>query len=185
MSDLRPLTPLGVRMRDSLPVVLRGSHDYLAVIHAYAKELELLEGAIEAVRAQLNPLTADVLLSAWEAELALPVGGGGGTSAARIAAIVARLRKITGQSEGREWVAAITEIVGGGWTYAEHNPADGTSPAEGVIRVTIPFASGTSRFIEAATQIRELTPAHLVLDLQSSTAFTLDLSQLDVQQFGS
>lgn len=185
MSDLRPLTPLGVRMRDSLPVVLRGSHDYLAVIHAYAKELALLEAAIEAVRAQLNPLTANVLLSAWEAELALPVGGGGAPDSTRIAAITARLHKVTGQSEGREWIAAITEIVGAGWTYEEHNPADGGSPPEGVIRVTVPFASGTPFFIESENQVRELTPAHLELDFIAGGAFALDSSDMDISEFGA
>lgn len=173
-------------MQAQLPPVLRNSYDYLAVINALAKELELLEASIEIVRAQFNPLTADVLLNAWEWELKLPVGGGGATTDVRRANVLARLRKVLSGGEGREWQDTISELLGPGWSYLEHDPAHPTNPpAAGVILITVPFPSGSSRFIEAQNQIRDITDAHLEIDFQSTASFDLDVSELDVNQFGS
>lgn len=184
-ADKRPLSDLGVKMRDSLPPVLRGSHDYLAVIHAASRELDLLEAAIELMRGQFNPATADVLLSAYEAQYKLPVGGGGVSDDARRTKILARLVKITGSAEGREWEDTITALVGPGWSYREHDPADPTSPANGVIQVTLPIAVDDPAFEAARTQIREITAAHLELDLLSTLVFHLDSDPMDTTLFGA
>lgn len=172
------------QMLDALPPPLRGSYDYIAVIHAYARELDLLEAAAETVRAQLNPATADLLLEAWEYELRLPVGGAGADIPTRQARVLARLRVVLSGGEGREWEDALTGILGIGWTYLEHDPADPSSPAPGVIKITVPWPSGTSRFIEAQNQVRDLTDAHLEVEFDSSTPFLLDSSEMDSAEFG-
>lgn len=116
------LTPLGLAMLEQLPPQLRGSIDYMAAIHAMARELETLEAAIEQVRAQFNPATADLLLNAWEFETKLPVGGlPGQTVQQRRDTVLARLRKPF-SGEGRQWEETITAMVGPGWTYLEHDP---------------------------------------------------------------
>lgn len=181
----RPLTALGIQMRDALPPVLRDSNDYLAIIHALSRELERLEDSIEVVRAQLNPSTADVLLNAWEWMVKLPVGGAGETIDQRRAKVIGRLRKLLTQAEGQQWVAAITDLIGGGWTYEEHIPGDGSSPPADTLRITLPFAPDTDAYDGAVTQIRELTPAHLDIAWESAGGFILDESELDRDAFGS
>lgn len=184
MPDPSLLNATGQRWRAALPPKLRDSHDYLAVIHAVSQEMERAEGCIEQVRLEFNPASATMLLNAWEYTFKLPVGGNGAPVQARRQKIIARMRKLLGQSEGRQWEAEITEIIGGGWSYEEHDPADGTSPADGVIRITLPFQTGTSRFLEAQTQIRELTAGHLDLEYTSVAGFQLDISEMDITDFG-
>jgi hypothetical protein len=185
MPDPSVLSPLGQAMREQIPPALRNSYDYLAVINALSKELDLLEAAIEQVRAQFDPSTADVLLGAWEWQLNLPVGGGGSDITARRVRVLTRLRKVLSGGGGREWEATISDIVGPGWTYLEHDPNDPSSPADGIVQITVPFPSGTSKFIEARNQIRDITDAHLQVVFLSSQAFELDISELDVTEFGT
>jgi hypothetical protein len=180
----RPLTALGLAMLLDLPPVLQRSTDYQAIIHPIARELEALEATIEQLRAQFNPATADILLPAWEYMVKLPVGGAGSSIDQRRQKLIARLRKVEGQSEGREWEAQITELVGPGWAYEEHDTGDPTSPAANVIRITLPFLPSSPSYQEAIDQIREITPAHLSLSFSSAAGFVLDESELDRDSFG-
>lgn len=184
MSRPAVLSDRGKAWRAALPPKLRDSYDYLAVINSLSKEMDRLENAAEEVRLEFNPATATMLLGAWEYTFKLPVGGNGVSIALRRQKVIARMRKLLGQSEGREWGAQITEILGGGWTYEEHDPADGTSPADGVIRIVLPFQTGSDRFKEAQIQIREITAAHLELDFTSAAGFQADLSPMDITEFG-
>lgn len=177
----RPLTALGMQMRDALPPVLRRSNDYLAVIHACARETDRLEQTIEQTRRQFDPASADLLLNAWETIVRLPVGGQGATVAQRQAKVELRLRKLIGTSEGREWEDQITEMIGQGWSYQEHDPADPTSPAPYTLKITLPFPPAGSAYADALAQIRDVTPAHLALTLDSGTGFVLDESELDIE----
>lgn len=182
---IRPLSPLGVQMRDSLPPALRESNDYLAVVHAFSRELDRLGGCAEQVRAQFNPATADILLPAWEAICKLPIGGAAATLPQRQGKVIDRLRKLLGQSEGREWEAQITALIGPGWTYEEHIPGDITSPPVGTLRITLPFPPAGEAYDEALGQIREVTPAHLDIEFVSTAGFVLDESELDLEGFGA
>lgn len=186
MPDPSLLTPLGQQMLGSLPPILRNSIDYMAVIHAYAREIALLESSIEQVRRQFDPAQADILLNAHEAELKLPVGGNGATIAQRRALVLGRLVKLVSSGSGRDWESAVTGIVGSaGWSYLEHDPGNPSSPPDGQIQVTLPFASGTAQFAAAQTQIRDITDAHMQLAFVSTTTFQLDQSQLDLQAFNA
>jgi hypothetical protein len=184
MPDPSLLSPTGVAMLAELPPQLRNSYDYLAVIHACAREIDLLEAAIETVRNQFDPNQSDTLLNAWETAVKLPVGGNGASTTVRRANVIARLQKLLGQAEGLEWVQTLDGILGGGWTYAEHNSADSSSPLFGIIKITVPFPSGTDEFQEAIAQVREVTSAHLEIDFASTAPFVLDQSQLDQQELG-
>lgn len=173
-----PLSATGEAMLSQIPPVLRGSYDYLAVIRACSREVELLEAAIETARAQFNPATADSLLRAWEYELRLPPGGpAGATLDSRRATVLGRLQKpLSGQ--GRDWERAITAMLGAGWSYQEVRDSDGNNT--GVIQVTIPWPLDSVEYQQAVEQIEEITDAHLELEFLSSTSFELDVSQLDV-----
>lgn len=178
----RELTPLGEEMLDALPPVLRDSADYQAVIHAIAKETERAAEAMELVRRQFNPATADVLLGVWERVTRQTVEPAGSSIAERQAAVTARLRKMLSVGEGSVWEAQVTALIGSGWSYEENIPGDGSTPAAGVLRIKLPFPSEGSRYAEAHDAIREVTQAHLELELEEATAFRLDESELDVDE---
>lgn len=181
---VRPLTALGQQMVASLPTFLRQSNGYLAVIHAGAREVELLEASIEQVRAQFNPATADLMLGAWEAIVKLPVGGFGATIAQRQARVTQRLQKLLGASEGLEWVQQITDLVGPGWSYLEYLPGDPDSPPPYTVSIALPFPPSGSAYAEALREIREVTPAHLDIRFSSGAGFIWDESELDIEGFG-
>lgn len=178
----RELTPLGEEMLEALPPVLRDSADYQAVIHAIAKETELAAEAMELVRRQFNPATADVLLGVWERVTRQTVEPAGSTISERQEAVTARLRKMLSVGEGSAWVQQVTALIGAGWSYEENIPGDLTSPPAGVLRIKLPFPPEGSRYTEAHDAIREVTPAHLELELEETTAFRLDQSELDVDE---
>lgn len=180
----RPLTALGLAMIADLPARLRGSSDYQAVMHAGAREVEMLEASVEQVRSQFNPGSADLMLGAWEAETRLPVGGLGASIGQRQARVIVRLRKLLGVSEGLEWEQSITEIVGPGWTYLEHIEGDLTGPPASTLRIALPFPPAGSAYTEALREIREVTPAHLDIEFSSGSGFILDESHLDLEGLG-
>lgn len=180
----RPLTALGQQMVASLPTFLRGSSDYQAVLHAGAREIELAEAAIEQVRAQFNPATADVMLGAWEAIVKLPVGGFGATIAQRQARVTQRLQKLLGGSEGLEWVQRITELVGPGWSYLEYLAGDPDSPPPYTVSIALPFPPSGQAYAEALRLIREVTPAHLDIRFASGAGFIVDESEVDIEGLG-
>lgn len=176
----RPFTARGLRMLAMLPPKLQGSVEHQAVIHAQSRELDRLEGCIEQVRAQFNPATADILLNAWEYSLKLPVGGAGADIPTRQQRVVVRLQKLLGQAEGIEWEDQITALIGGGWSYLEHIPGDGTSPPANTLRITLPFSSSSGSYLAALQEIAEVTPAHLEIEFESAAGFQLDDSPMDI-----
>lgn len=178
----RPLTERGEEYRSWLPERLRDSPDHLAVIHAQSRELDRLEAAIEQVRVQFFPQTADILLGLWERVLGLTVEPSGVTIAERRGYVIARLRALASTPEGRDWVANVSSMVGPGWEYEEHVPGDVTSPPENTIRVTLPYPPTSSLYQQTERLIRDITPAHLDLIVTFSGGFVLDQSQLDQEQ---
>lgn len=180
MPDPSVLTPRGLAMLAMLPPQVRESPDYQGVIHAQAREVELLESKIEAVRAQLNPLTADeLLLKAWEALLGLTVEPVGLTVAQRRTTIVAFLQRLKTSPFGSDWEENVTRLVGPGWTYAEHDGSDPSSPPPYTIRVQLPFAPTSRLYLLLERLLRDITPANLDIELQYVGGFILDESQLD------
>lgn len=173
------LSPLGVEWRSWLPTALRDSPDHLAVLHSVAREVERLEGAVEQVRAQFFPQTADVLLKVYEAQLGITVEPVGQTLADRRATVMAMLRKQRATPAGTDWQENVTRLVGTGWSYQEHDPANAASPPPYTVRVQLPFEPASSNYAQVERLLRDITPAHLDLVVTYSGGFQLDRSQLD------
>lgn len=180
------LSALAREWIEGLPPILRDSRHYQAVIQSLAKECERADAAIETVRRQFNPARADVLLSAWEQITRQPIEPSSLTLAERRVAVIAHLRKMLTIGEGSEWVLQVAALVGPGWSYEEHNPANPASPAPNVLRIQLPWPPTNSRYAEAQRQIREITPAHLQLEYgaPAGSGFVLDVSELDVDEMG-
>lgn len=176
----RTLTALGEDMRDSLPPILRESPDYLAVIHALAKECERVQATIEIVRRQFNPAKASLLLGVWERITKQTVAPAGRSELERQTLVTNRLRKMLALGFGSAWQEQVTLIVGPGWTYEEHDAGKGGSPTEGSIRIKLPFESADSRYLDAVSAVREITPAHLLLSFESAGGFVLDETAMDL-----
>lgn len=178
----RILTALGEEMRDSLPPVLRESPDYLAVVHALAKEVERARATLELVRQQLNPATATLLLGVWERITRQTVAPVGKSEAERQAAITVRLRKMLSFGHGSAWEEQIDALVGPGWSYEENVPGEPSSPPAGTLRIKLPFPPSGSRYLEALDAIREVTHAHLEIEFVSEAGFLLDESHFDLEE---
>lgn len=122
MPDPALLTALGRAMLDDLPPILRSDPDYRGVIHAGARELELLAERVDELRRQFFPQHADVLLHAWESHHQLPTAPAGLSIEERRDILLAHLLKLRGASGGVDWVQQVTELVGPSWRYREHMP---------------------------------------------------------------
>ena len=124
MPALSALTERGAEMRSWLPLILQNSPDHLAVVHAYAREMDRCEEKLEQVRRQWWPTSADILLGAWEHAHGLPVAPAGLTIEERREAVLARVAMKTITSSGLDWQDAVSRLVGSeGWTYDEYLPA--------------------------------------------------------------
>lgn len=175
------LNALGATYRAALPVVFRDSPDHLAVLNAITKEMQRLEDAIETVRLQFFPQTADILLKVWEAQLGTTVEPASQTVAQRRNTVIAYLHRLSATPSGLDWVANVTRLIGPGWTYKEHIVGDATTPPANTIRITLPFPPTASLYAQVESLIRAITPAHLDIELFSATGMQWDLSQWDQQ----
>jgi hypothetical protein len=183
--DAALITARGWQLLNTLPPALRDSDDYRAVMHAHARESERLEAAIELVRDQFFPARTTVLLGAYERTLGLPVAPAGATEEDRRRAILATLAGAAAGGEGRAWVAAVTALIGPGWTYEEHIPGDGTSPPNYTLRIALPFLSSSDRWGQAIRLIRAITAAAWDIQFSSLTGFAADSSASDGDLLGS
>lgn len=173
------LTDRGRMWRDRLPTKLQRSPDHVAVIHSVTKEIERAEEAIEQVRRQLFPHSADLLLGVYEWMLGITVEPEGVSVEDRQQLVLAQLRKLRSSPEGRDWVANVTALVGPGWSYEEHIAGDPGSPPENTILIHLPFPPASTYYAAAERLIRVITPAHLDLTVTFVDGFKLDESQLD------
>lgn len=186
MPDPALLTERGRRIRDSWPPIVRDDPDYLGIAHACARELDLMETRVTFLRAQLNPATAtaDGLLSVWEhfvTGVSEPVGH---DEASRRVLLLAGLLKLRVVFGGTDWQDAIERLVGPGYTYEEHDPADLASPPANTIRITLPYSAISFMFGYAQAFIRAATPAHIDILFAAADGFVLDSSPLDLTDFG-
>lgn len=181
MPDPALLSDRGQRMRAMLPPFLQDDPDYLGVIHAQARELDLIESLLDSIQSNLIPwLADDLLLPAWEATLRLTIDPAGQTTDQRRNTIISFLRKMVTDPTGQQWVAVVTLLIGPGWTYEEHVEGDLSSPPAGTIRVNLPFPSDTRPYDLATRLVEDNTPANTVIEFTSLPGFQLDESRLDV-----
>lgn len=138
---MRVLTDRAKRMLEDLPPFLHNSTDIQAAILVCANEHDRLEAAIALVRRNLFPHLADAdFIGFYERVLGLSVNPPDKTLSQRQASVLAFYRRLKAATSGLEWKAALTELIGTGWTYREHDPDDGGSPPAYTLELTIPFA---------------------------------------------
>lgn len=154
---------------DSFPPFMQDSYDVQAVMDVAARELDRFESAKDQVVLNFFPQTSDLLLVFYELMLGLG-GAAAKTTAQRRTSVLAFLQKISSSGSGLSWEANVSALIGSAWSYAEHNPADGSSPPANTIKVTLPFSgpigaptglvatpSGSGGTLTAATYHYEVT----------------------------
>lgn len=183
MSDDRPLTALGIRMLRRWPPEIQEVPEFRAIAHASARMVEYVDSLVALVRAQYSPRQATISLREWEAVFVAPIDPPGQTDEQRQTTVVAYLRRLRGVPYGITWGEKVGLLVGPTFTPFEHDPNDLTSPPAYVVRVTIPFAPGSERYIQLLASLREFTPAHEDIQLvYDADGFILDLSLMDLEE---
>lgn len=181
--DINPrdavLAPLGWQFRNDLPPWCRDDPDMLAVLHACAREIERLEGAIEAVRRNLFPQTSTDLLGLFEMLLGLSVAPLE-PIADRRALVLAYLKASLGTPQGYKWEEAVNSVIGGSWSYVEHDADDPNTPLGWTIRITLPGTSTSGQARRVLPLLRRITPAAWHIQVVYAGGFILDSSQLDL-----
>lgn len=167
------------RLIGTIPPFMRQDPTIQAIFYARAQEADRLAAAVETVRAELFPQTADALLVAWEFAVAILVEPAGVTVADRQRIVLAFLRALSTDPTGAHWVAVLQFITGGGLSYITHIGGDGGTPDANVVRVILPYPSDSVWFTIVSRLLRQLTPAHVALVIDPTEGFLLDRSLLD------
>jgi hypothetical protein len=177
------LTDRGREWLDDMPLPLRDDPDAQAVVHCYAKESERQQETLDRVLRQMFPQLADALgLPIWEFLLRITIEPAGWTVQQRVDAVVVILRKLKKTPTGAVWQQRVTDLVGSGWTYREHDPTGAEpQPPPYTILIELSVPANTALYALTERVLRVITPAHLDLVVTPSGGFVLDQSQLDQQ----
>lgn len=168
-----PLRDRTLILLEDLPPFIASSTDVQGTFDVMVGEIVRFEAAMSEVIDNAFPGTAERMLPILEAMLGIvpPVGA---SVAERRTLIKAHIQKLKAAGTGEEWEAAMTLLVGSsGWTYREHDPADGTSPSENHVVVTLPGALTDDQREQIKKLAREITPAHIDLDFASTSSFII------------
>lgn len=158
------------------PAVQAGD-ETVAAAHYLALATELAaarQTTLDAI-AEATPATADDLLAEWESVLAVPVNPGAST-AARRAAVLARIRAIAGT---RQRIGRTTKMVAGGTTSTtEYLYSAVTSEPRKVFRfvLTVPAAAiADGPTLSALDELlQRQAPAHTTWNFASGATFRFD-----------
>lgn len=126
------------RLLNDLPPFMRASADVQAAIDSCAAEMERLDGFLRALRNNFFPQLGEEYLHIWEALLRLTQNPADKTLAQRRSSVLAYLQKLKSSGTATEWVSNLTRLIGTGWSFKEHDPADG------VLRIKIPYSTAVS-----------------------------------------
>ena len=148
--DLEPAPLL-----DDLPPFEQTASEIQAVLRAVSNELARIDAGRQAVIQNFYPLSADVLLPMFEQLLGLPTNLRAPLEQRR-QTVATYMQRLKSEGRGLDWIALITSLVGT-WNYAEHDPANPSSPPSYTVNVNIPLALAGV----AWPLIRDVTPAHL------------------------
>jgi len=173
------LTPLGRQILGELPPFVRQDPDHMAVAHAYAKEIERAEEAINTMRMQSVPSEATILLKLWEITVGAEVEPAGISTEDRQKIVTAFLRALAANPTGIHWEVVIRFLAGSGWLYIDHIKGDSGTPEPNEVHVILPFATASFWFGTLKRLIERLTPAHIKLNITATEGFLLDESKLD------
>ena len=178
------MTPLGLEWLTMLPPMFRDEPYVQAIIHARAVEKERQRDALDRVRRNLIPATADELgLPYWEALCRITVNPVGLTVQQRRDRVLAAHALLLAAPSGENWEEGALALLGNGFTYREYDPGDPTGPPPATVRVVIPFDPDAGTAQEAEGFLRGITAAHLDLEVTYASGFILDRSALDQQGF--
>jgi len=160
----RLLSASGTELLESLPYFVQEDPQVQGLVDAVSREIARVEELIDEQRAQWFPqqLTLSEYVELWEFNLGLPVATPGLTVAQRAALVTSHLRKRKAAS-GADWIATLDSAFGpGSWSYKEN-----VTPY--MVRLTIPYGSGTLTTLGVLALAREVTPAHLDLTVTYSS----------------
>lgn len=177
--------PLAREWLAEMPYPFGEDPDVIAVVHCYMREEERKRTTIATLRLQFNPLTATALgLPWWERLLRLTVAPAGWSDVQRRDAIVAALRKLRARPRGVDQEAALTRLVGPGWTLEEYDPANPAGPPPGTVRVHLPVAPSSDLYARAERLLRGIIEAHLDIQMQFAGGMVWDQSLWDQEGWG-
>jgi hypothetical protein len=156
---------------DDVPPYEQSSYEVQAVLTVVANELGRIDAGRQALIQNFFPASADVLLPLFEQLLGLPVSPPA-TLSARQQLVLTYMSRLKSEGRGLDWTALITQAVGTNWTYQEHDPNNPLSPPANTVNVSIPQAAAGY----AWPLIRDLTPAHLVVNEGYTGGFIVGVS---------
>jgi uncharacterized protein YmfQ (DUF2313 family) len=168
----RTISDTGQTLLDDLPPYLADDAVVQGVVDALAREQKRINDAAEAIRTTAFPGNADDsynMLSLWETILSLPVKPPNTSDTQRRSKVLAALQG-RDVSSGAAWTAAVAQAVGTGWKQQENTPGNYQ------LTVTLPFPAGSYEGYQAATLIRQITPAHIDLLISYGTGFIIGVS---------
>lgn len=142
-----------------LPPYEQATYEIVAATQAIGNELARIETARLSLMMNFSPATALVMLPVFEYQLGLPISPPQLTIGQRRQFVLAALGRLKSGGSGLAWENAITSLVGSNWSYQEHNPADITSPAANILRLTLPI--GTPAFAPPSLTATPITGGSL------------------------
>jgi hypothetical protein len=131
-----------VRLLDELPPFLASAADMQAVLDVLMREVQRIDDAKAATRANFFATTADSWLALYEILEQISVDPPDKTTDQRRTSVIAFLRRMKVRGTGLGWEAAMTDLLGADWSYEEHIPGDPTSPPANTINIQIPWTGG-------------------------------------------
>lgn len=180
----RVLTDEARAILDTIPGWMQNAPEYKALALVAANESARMRAKVAEVRDGLIPMrTNALLLPLWEYLLGLTIEPEGMTVEARRTRVIGRLRQAPPDPSGKTWEARITDFIGPGWTYEEVE-GPGEEERQRII-VYVPFALGTPNFEFAKRIVERERPAAWEITVIPLAIFTLDVSKLDVTEFGA
>jgi hypothetical protein len=156
-----------------VPPFEQGSYEIAAVLNVTANELGRLAAAQAALIQNWFPQTADVLLGQFEQMLGLPVNPPASLDVRRTV-VLAYLRRLRVEGTGLDWIASMDSLAANAWSYAEHDPANPSSPPAYTIEVNIPSVLAGIGW----NFVRDITPAHIAITQGYTGGWLLGVSEL-------
>jgi hypothetical protein len=133
------VSPEGQRLLDDLPPFVASDNTVQAALHAMALEIKRLDEARDLVQRNLWPQTASELLSVYEGFLNLSIAPPDKTLEQRRTTVLAYLQSLSSSGAGSQFQRNLSALIGSNWSYLEHDPDDGNTPAGNVLAINLPF----------------------------------------------
>lgn len=173
----RVLSDRALGQLEMLPLTLRRTPFYQAVAAAQAEQLDNLDAAVDLMERNLVPASADEWLDAWARVFGVQVDPGASTSQRR-AVVLAFAQLMVASGSGLDWKAAVTQLMGTGWSYKTHvvGSADPNNPPLHTINVYVAFDPTATPAQVLEILLDAITPANTTVNVSYSEGFMLDVS---------